>query len=45
MSPVGEEREPILSRSVVDRHQGDRRTRSLSCWDQLIALLFAQLTG
>lgn len=31
--------------AVVDRHQGDRRTRSLSCWDQLIALLFAQLTG
>ena len=21
--------------AVVDRHQGDRRTRSLSCWDQL----------
>jgi hypothetical protein len=31
--------------AVVDRHQGDRRTRSLSCWDQLVALLFAQLSG
>jgi hypothetical protein len=30
---------------VVDRHQGDHRTRSLSCWDQLLALLFAQLSG
>lgn len=31
--------------AVVDRHQGDRRTRSLSCWDQLLALLFCQLSG
>ena len=30
---------------VVDRHQGDKRIRTLSCWDQLVALLFAQLTG
>jgi IS4 transposase len=27
----------------VDRHKGDHRTRALSCWDQLIALLFCQL--
>ncbi len=31
--------------SVVDRHNGDHRTRSLTCWDQLVALLFAQLSG
>jgi len=31
--------------AVVDRHQGDKRIRTLSCWDQLVALLFAQLTG
>lgn len=31
--------------TMVDRHQGDHRTRSLSCWDQLLALLFAQLSG
>ncbi len=31
--------------SVVDRHKGDHRTRSLTCWDQLVALLFAQLSG
>jgi len=30
---------------AVDRHQGDRRIRSMSCWDQLTALLFGQLTG
>jgi IS4 transposase len=30
---------------VVDRYQGDYRTRSLSCWDQLVALLFAQLNN
>ena len=28
---------------AVDRHQGDKRTRALKCWDQLIALLFGQL--
>lgn len=31
--------------AVVDRHQGDRRIRTLSCWDQLVALLFCQFTG
>ena len=30
---------------VVDRHKGDHRTRTLSCWDQLVALLFAQLNN
>lgn len=31
--------------STVDRHQGDHRTRTLTCWDQLVALLFCQLAG
>ena len=31
--------------AVVDRHNGDHRTRSLSCWDQLVSLLFCQLSG
>jgi len=31
--------------SVVDRHKGDHRTRSLTCWDQLVVLLFSQLSG
>jgi len=30
---------------TVDRHKGDHRTRSLRCWDQLISLLFCQLSG
>jgi hypothetical protein len=30
---------------AVDRHQGDHRVRSLTCWDQLLALLFCQLSG
>tara|TARA_R110002167_G_scaffold2160_1_gene10770 strand:+ start:277 stop:1425 length:1149 start_codon:yes stop_codon:yes gene_type:complete len=30
---------------VVDRHKGDKRTRSLKCWDQFVALLFAQLSN
>lgn len=29
---------------VVDRHNGDHRVRSLTCWTQLISLMFAQLT-
>lgn len=28
---------------VVDRYQGDRRVRSLNCWTQLVALIYAQL--
>ena len=31
--------------NAVSRYQGDRRVRNLSCMDQLLALLFAQLTG
>ncbi|WP_156495119.1 DUF4372 domain-containing protein, partial [Oleiphilus sp. HI0128] len=31
--------------ATVDRYKGDHRTRSLNCWDQLIALLFCQLSG
>ena len=31
--------------AAVDRHHGDRRIRSISCWDQLVALLFGQLAG
>jgi len=30
---------------VVDRHKGDHRIRTLSCWDQLVVLLFAQLNS
>lgn len=30
---------------TVDRHQGDRRSRSLSCWDQLVSMLFCQLSA
>lgn len=31
--------------AMVDRHQGDRKTRTLTCWDQMLALLFCQLSG
>lgn len=31
--------------NAVSRYQGDRRVRNLSCMDQLLALLFAQVTG
>jgi putative transposase len=31
--------------TMVDRHQGDRKTRTLTCWDQMLALLFCQLSG
>jgi hypothetical protein len=30
---------------VGDRHKGDYQTRTLSCWDQLVVLLFAQLNN
>ncbi len=30
---------------VVDRHNGDHRVRKLSCWTQLVAMMFAQLAG
>ena len=29
---------------VVDRHKGDHRVRTLSCWTQLTCLMFAQVT-
>lgn len=30
---------------AVERHGGDRRTRLLSCMDQLFCMIFAQITG
>lgn len=29
---------------VVDRHKGDHRVKSLTCWTQLVALIYGQLT-
>jgi len=31
--------------ATVDRHKGDHRARTLTCWDQLLALLFCQLSS
>ena len=31
-------------RKCVERYDGNRRIRSFSCWDQLLCLVFAQLT-
>jgi putative transposase len=31
--------------SVVDRHGGDRYTKSFRCWHQLLAMVYAQLSG
>ena len=31
-------------RKCVERYDGNRRVRSFSCWDQLLCLVFAQLT-
>ena len=31
--------------SAVRRYQGDRKVRSLSCMDQLLCMIFAQITG
>jgi putative transposase len=31
--------------TIVDKYKGDRRTRSLTCWDQMLALIFCQLSG
>jgi hypothetical protein len=28
----------------VKRYDGDRRIRNLSCWEQFLAMIFAQLT-
>ena len=30
---------------IVNRHQGDKRVRSFSCWRQFVCLFYAQLTG
>ncbi|MFK4752734.1 DUF4372 domain-containing protein [Oceanobacter antarcticus] len=30
---------------TVDQYQADKRTRTLSCWGQLVALLVGQLSG
>jgi hypothetical protein len=32
-------------RRCVDRYEGNRGTRRLSCWEQFVAMAFAQLTG
>ena len=29
----------------VDRYRGNRKIRNFSCWDQSLAMAFAQLTG
>lgn len=31
--------------ATVDRYKGDYRTRSLRCWDQLVVMVFSQLSG
>ena len=31
-------------RRVVERYNGDSRLRGFSCWDQFLAMAFAQLT-
>lgn len=31
--------------AIVSRHHGDRYAKSLSAWDHLVAMLFAQLSG
>jgi len=31
--------------NAVNRYQGDRRVRALSCMDQLLCMVFAQITG
>ena len=55
-SPIMEYRRTVFSQLVeflprrafdnaVERYEGDRRVRSLSCMDQLLCMLFAQVTG
>jgi IS4 transposase len=29
----------------VEKHRGDRHTKGFSCWDQLVAMVYAQLSG
>ncbi len=43
-SQVMEEVHPQQFRRCVERYDGDRRFRSLSCSDQFLAMAFAQLT-
>src|SRR4030042_2713624 len=31
-------------RQIVKRHKGERRVRRFSCWNQFLAMAFAQLT-
>lgn len=31
--------------SVVRRHEGDKHTKGFRCWDQLLAMIYAQLSG
>ena len=30
---------------VVQRHQADKHSKGFRCWDQLIAMIYAQLSG
>ena len=30
---------------VVDRHHGDKGVRTLTCWDQLVVMLYSQLSS
>ena len=32
-------------RTIVQRHQGEKGVRRLSCWGQFVVLFFGQLTG
>src|SRR5579875_1063418 len=29
----------------VDKHRGDRRCKGFTCWDQVVAMVYAQLAG
>ena len=31
--------------SIVVRHEGDKWVKSFSCWQQLVAMVYAQLSG
>ncbi|KEQ18763.1 DUF4372 domain-containing protein [Endozoicomonas numazuensis] len=52
VSWASEQRFPTVTQShsrhqfqkVFDRHNGDHRIRTLSCWTQLVAMMLAQLT-
>lgn len=32
-------------RRIVDKYGGNKGVRALSCWDQLLCMMFAQLTS